>query len=490
MDELPKRLILKRKVFQQETEIVCQTIDILCLVYDVIFEIFEGLSYSGLKNTALTCKTMYKNYKRYIAGTRNEKAGVTRLYPHQKEIIRWATKNMKQNERLLCSAYMSAGKTLIGYETCFRLMKNKAKEGLDNVFSLVLVSPNVLRVWMAEAEKHYPDLVKRKNKKIYFYSSMRKNDQQYVEDEIMSLNGVVVVSSLQNRKQSFDNLVKSASFLVFDESHKLEGKTSYYSDITTSPCLYLTASCPPKIDITNKFILNGGARFPELTYEFHYINPLTQEITMSLVDDIINREDRNIFVLVPHRDRRNRHMKDYLTDDQCGQISRHKPVYNYYGRQVTSLKKVAKTGGVLLSSIKVVSEGSNFNDFSCAYFVDPKFCTLQTLQQAVGRFYRRSNIHPAIKMVMITEENTQNWARCRLALIVTRDLKGLDAKSDGSILSINTFLITRGYNINELSDDDLICLYATQAQNVEDNKDLENLEPTLDAKILRRCMLF
>ena len=69
-------------------------------------------------------------------------------------------------------------------------------------------------------------------------------------------------------------------------------------------------------------------------------------------------------------------------------------------------------------------------------------------------------------------------------------LNGFDAKQSRSIMQTNSFLQRKGYDISKLTNDDYICLYATNINAPEDaEEELERLTPTLPPKILHRCML-
>lgn len=505
----PVRLRVTRNPKSESKQDSFQKIFDVC-GYDIWSLIFDQLSDTTCIQVGKTCKSANKFYKMYLERSRTYVAGTTRMYRHQLKMLNWILENMTGSNKLLCNAYMSAGKTLVGYETAYRLITDKkfTISGKIACYVLIIVPPNVIRVWMDEAKKHYPHLIGNnrstrsvgKNKQILFYTHFSKKDQKYVNDcvpiaiidddefkvkfnnSIRGLDKKIIVST---PNAVWDSIGKNASYIIFDECHKFIDK---YETITCekegSPCLYFTASHFSKDYITKSYVLEKCRPFPNLKYRFIYLN--SYDIPEVFIkDDLKDKLDKHIVILTPRKS----DFKKYTT---LGDRS----IYDFTERQPTYYKKFKENGGVLISSTKTVSEGNNFNQCSLAYIIDPSLCTLLTLKQTIGRFYRQSNKHSTISLVFLVEKDTQIWARCRLG-VITKELKGFDAKSNNQIFSINRFLKEKGYDIDRLTDDEVICLYATRdyknsEDETSDNSDeLSKLNPSyLKLQDLLRGVLF
>jgi hypothetical protein len=550
-----KRLVLKKRI----------QLSLYRLPYDIFFLLFQFLQEADCKSLAYSCKRIAMFYREYVTGTRTQRITDggdkgTLLYPHQKEILKWVQEQLTLNNKskLLCNAYMSAGKTVIGYEACFQTMKNIKKEETcfrtarkeDEVyipprpiFSIVFCSPNVFPVWVKEAEKHYSHFRTKKDKKILFYTSARKEKREIdaaIFFELMSpeerkafisnscnagqkrelinfydkykgkkieranLEGKVIIMSLQTNSthMTFD-LTKRASFLVYDECHKLQKRLGFiYCKFGHSkPSLFLSASLftHGEIEIDNIYTLKQNKEMPTLNYvEFDVPSQNQNKIVLPpcVVNDLKTRTDKHIFIITSHVVNFGRipdlFPRNEITVSPKGKVRlavNGKRIYSYFRKETRNMARVIDKGGIICSSFKVISEGNNFREFSTAYFVLPYRCTLKTIRQTVGRFYRQNSKHQTINIMNATIKNTQNWARCRLAAINSIGLEGLDAKGDEAVRRVIYLLQENTIDVDTLSDDDLICLFASQVEMGTEQPILTSLKPQLPPDIVLGCML-
>lgn len=437
------------------------------LYYDMMIIIFGYLTHAEVKRCSMVCKKVFDLYKQYTTKQLSIKAGKTNLFKHQLDMIEWIVKNMiaKKGIRLICQAYMSAGKTLVGYESCIRLLDIYDFKS----YALIIVAPNVINVWRDEAKKHFP-----KNKQIMFYISGLV-DKKYIDecDSLKTdLDGKIVVST-PNRVS--DKLVKNARFIVIDEGHKYKETLEVINDASkNNSIVYMSASnmalCG--INIDDKLIIEKQAVFPRLKSEII----VSEEWENTVTKDILAREDKYIAVLTP-----NKNSKNFKV---AGKLS-----YDYYQRQVTHYKKFKEEGGILLSTIRSVSEGQNFNNVSCVYIIYPDKCVLNTLRQTVGRFYRQSNCNSDIKIIYILQQkNSIQWARCVLSTIVSLDMTNFEVRDNAHrIAQIKEYLKEKGYEFDKIPDIELVCLFCNNSKSDE----CTNIVPKyITAKDFIRCMLF
>lgn len=537
-----KRLVIRRDVVYSRNALIKPTkkrleepvTGLLDLGYDIFFLIFQLLCESDANALSLSNRVIKRYFEDYIDGTRTMKTigGTTSLYPHQREILKWIADSLQLNEtsKLLCNAYMSAGKTIIGYEACFRTMEKQIKEIKElskservPCYSLICVSPNVFPTWINQAKKHYPQFLKRDKKRIYFFHSTRKDRDEILvsmldlfNDEIkrkhmeyfvslekvtkkIDLNGKIIVVSLQVK--CFDILLeiaRNSSFTVFDECHKLQTNLRMVSGYVNCASLFLSASLFTNkfIEISDTYTLKNNKPMPQLNFRFIFTQGQRSHIPNEVLDEIKKREDKYIFLITNHKASTGCEKifpPGEITTSEKGKMrlaSNRKRIYSYFKREVRSLEGIKRTGGIMCSSFKVISEGNNFNEFSTAYFIFPTLCKLKTIRQTVGRFYRQSNFHSVVNIIAVAGKRDQNWARCRLAAINSIKLDGLEAKSTESIKAILKFLEKRDIDVDTLTDVDFLCLFATQIETPKvEITHFDNLKPTLPLNILVRCML-
>lgn len=96
-------------------------------------------------------------------------------------------------------------------------------------------------------------------------------------------------------------------------------------------------------------------------------------------------------------------------------------------------------------------------------------------------------MHDSIKIVfLLYSDYGKTWARCRLGLT---KYSGFDVKPSERIVRIVTYLKSINYNIDDMSDDEVLAIFG-----VNTNKDILlddiDIEPTtMNMKTFMRCVI-
>jgi hypothetical protein len=251
--------------------------------------------------------------------------------------------------------------------------------------------------------------------------------------------------------------------------------SNVYNNNLNGECLFLTSSKCVVPGITKELIIkSNNQRFPKLNYE---IIMTSKNAYMVIDNNLHNKKDKYISLITPKLEK--------VSDIDCN-IKNHK-IHDYNDKGVSVYKNYKKEGGILLCSIKKISEGNNLNKTSLAYIVNPVKCTSQTIQQCVGRFYRESNINVEVNIVFVIPDTYDNlWARCKLSMT---EYIGFDAKSNEQIETINSFLISQDYHFNNFTDVEFLCIYSKSLSSKLDLNSLKIKLKNITYEDLIKCML-
>ncbi len=444
------------------------------LPYDVSSQIFDILTAkwaTNLGNVSVNMRKAYNYYRTYKC----KLAGETYLYPHQISMIQWIVKNIELKGSILIEAYMSSGKTLVALEAMMRLLRG------TNGMCIIYVPGTVIKIWVAECLKHYPNNIKFgkngtfESTNILIYHSSMKSHYDYI-DKGGSLDGKIIITTPTTILKRQDVIQSKAKYFVFDEAHRMKTGYGYISEkYPQIPKLYMTGSqCDMNsMGINDNYrLVDAKSRFPDITSK---IVKLPQKKAYEYINQDIQNHDNTHIVIVDNNLDNYNVFKGIVTS---------KHIYNYHSKSRTVYNKYEENGGILFASIKSISEGCNINAASLMYIINPEKCVMQTIQQCVGRIYRESNTNPSIEVIfIIPDDDIQLYMRCRLS--VTNHI-GFDIKPNDRCDRIYTYLQRKGLNVESLDDINILCAFAFC---ISVDTDVEYIDIQQIAKEVLHCML-
>ena len=361
---------------------------------EIFYKIVKHFNVREVSALALASKRMYALYLAFRKIT--VRAGDSYLYARQIKSINYIKNSIgKGNTRIVLNAYMSFGKTLVGLETAREMLKI-----YPNKCALIIVPSTVLMVWASEAAKHYPEYRARglvKNRKILFMCSQfaSHNDHIYTvigQNRADQLGGKIIVTTAPSATSLVP--LQNVSIIIVDEYHRNIANTERQLNrdeiIGKIPILMMGASivnCPDEHVSLQKLSL------------YNVILPKTHldiETTFDLnaiKNKIIAADAKHICVAL-----KSQYEVDYFMRqvDGVGKI-----IYDYKTRSTKKYNTFAHTGGILLTTVKCITEGNNINH--CNLFViqcsDDSYLSLKRTQQLVGRVIRQSAIYNNIDII-------------------------------------------------------------------------------------------
>lgn len=412
----------------------------------ICYSLFKNIPFKTLKAIGISNRHLYKCFSNYKNQHMQRKGGNTILYPHQIELIDTVKHDWESGKRTTSlQADMSWGKTLAGLQILF--------ESMDS-YGIYVAPPTMLRSLILEAEKHYGTSRDISDRKILFYSSTRSADRIYIDnclvnEDVYGLFGKVIVLTpslkWKDKRDSYNTLINWCHHFVFDEAHTMKKAYERLADHFTKNrpwvrMLYMSATeMKVKTDGKNTSKLND-TMMPNVSSELIVTNDVE-----TVTNDRLDRDTGRIVVVHESREQR------------IGLVI---PVLNFFNRQATSYKKFNQNENKLAleTSIKAVCTGNNLNMASSMYIINPLGCAMPTIQQCIGRMYRQSNNHSAVRYTVVVPKYDKTWVYCRVALIIPK-FDHIVTKDVTSVENVVSFLKAACIDLDALTDHQVILLF-------------------------------
>lgn len=478
-----------------EGEIVMDTIAL-----NLSFQLFTKLSVRSMLAISMTCKHLKTCFNEYKKQYLTIKAGESTLYLYQIEMFTWIRDMWSNNSgtRILkLQASMSSGKTLVALHSVFNLLGRLGKKASHGI---IFCPGATIRAWIDEANTHYKVGANKniESRKVLFHSSTRKADTLFIEscvsENCMSkLRGKIIVTTpltnLVNTEMYVQYFIANASCIVFDEGHR---NTKAYQNIidhteqdATNRILIMSASTiavgdkhrdrPIKSEYMKINLM--PSTLPDLDKTSSVLLPKNGESLSDLLNKVISRSTASHIIVVQPN-----------PEEEVKFTTTHKE-YDFYNRQVTSLNKFEKIGGVLKTYIKRVNAGLNLNYGNHLIIVNPINCSLATIQQMIGRVYRQSNVHKSIKVNILVPQYNSVWVVSRLAMIIPKP-DFLQSKT--SVTRIESIIDTlRKFNVNldSLTSQEITLLFGSVDSLYKDEAYLHPYYSSFPSHIPIPCLL-
>lgn len=366
------------------------------LIYDVFSLIISVLNTRDALSFSLSSKYYLSLRKTFVS--KGKYVGTTRLYDRQIKALDWINSKFKNGvKRLFCCAYMSFGKTLVGFGIAKKYRKT------DSIV-MILVPGNVIKVWQREYFKHFrvPKSVKDRHVLFWNVSTQRKLIQANPYGKIIVGSPNCKQIKKKNFSDPFLELVKKSELVVVDEAHRNEEvMTVLPVELPDTNFLYLGASfrdnLPKKIEIYRPF---GKDIMPSFTVHFKIYNH------QKILSKIINSKAK-YQVLVLDQEYHGLVHGDYGNT----------PTHLYMKHNVTAFRKHQDNGGLLVSTIRKIAEGENINKCQIAHIIAGDGISLQRYQQVIGRVVRQSSVFNKVKIYVHIQEEMTSYTVGRLVLI-------------------------------------------------------------------------
>jgi len=356
---------------------------------DVFRLIVTWLNARDNRAFATTCKMMNEFYHQFL--TSSVRAGVSYLYTRQVDSIKYVLDQFAKGEKVVTlNAYMSFGKTLVGYEIA------RAHLALHpNKIAIIKVPNTVAETWISEGLKHYPSEYKSTGavarRKIIHDNAKQLAQRKHYRNTVKAANYAMLRGKIIVTTDVPDAaLAPEISVIVVDEYHRYSGDIDEIKQyFPTIPILLMGATKASKVESDAKMTALSTADVVMPTITKTIIDNYSSVRT--IVARIEKESCKHICVAADSK---------HDVENIILQVGNNKKCYNFSTRNPKTYAKYAQSGGVLVASTKVIAEGTNLNH--CNLFIvvltrnNP--LSLKRVQQLTNRVIRQSSIYADVEV--------------------------------------------------------------------------------------------
>lgn len=421
---------------------------------DIFEYIYTFSSLSDMLALGLTCKSSWSIYKHmYDDLTRRYNP---KLYRHQHDTLITIDRHFAtHNNPHLVVAPPSYGKTFIGIEF-IRVNQAPTKT------SIVIVPPNIVCVWKLEYDKLCPNYKSRLIEHKMVLNIL--NHKKYIDSEGAILSGKIIICT-----SKIPPKVKGVSAVVIDECHHISN--SILDDVLALNVPTLLLSATP---FTRSFYINdivttsswNNVRLykPEVVSRIFIVDAYEDKVCKYIED----HRNSNICIVLPNTTLVIRWV------DIVSKIIDRSYIHTFITGAATELSKFASQGGILITSVRLISNGKNLNNCEHMIILSSRFnsnkISVTDMYQLRCRVARSSSIYKTVYMYMLCLD-----VDVYIRLYMSRyNLNGYDVINRDNLSTIIAKLDGR---LDQLSAADYIILFCKKFIDVPAETVISN--PTL-----------